>query len=131
MFELQVPDAVFGSNGHGFDELQEICPPPPLLQVPLAQGTPLPQTVPQAPQLAGSEVVIVQKVPQETRGLGQESVSPAACILYSTNRLASAPGVLAHVDPVRSAACRVAPAAKVSEMEPVSDQNCPGANTKS
>jgi len=98
-------------------------------QLPLVQGVPLAQAVPQLPQLEGSEVRAVQNPLQEVPA--QLSVSPVACILYSTSRLASAPVLLAQVEPVRNDACSAAPAAKVMTMAPVSDQYWPGVSTKS
>lgn len=83
-------------------------------------GCPAAQAMLQPPQLEGSEVV-VSHMPAHTVP-GQVSVSPAACILYSTRRLASAPVLAAQVEPVRRTACRVAPAAKVITMGPLSDQ---------
>jgi hypothetical protein len=103
---------------------------PPEPQVPPLQGTPLAHAVPQLPQLEGSDEVVVQMPPPHDVPR-QESVSPVACILYSTSRLASAPVVEGQVEPVRSEACRVAPAAKVNTVGPLSDQYCPGASTKS
>ena len=74
-------------------------------------------------------MVFVQKVPHSVPG--QVSLSPAACILYSTSRFASAPAVEVHVDPVRSNACRVDPAANVNVIGPLSDQYWPGVSTRS
>ena len=109
---------------------EDVLQPPPLEpQVPLVQGTPLAHAVPQLPQLEGSDEEVVQMPPHDVPE--QESVSPVACILYSTSRLASAPVVEAQVEPVRSEACSVAPAAKVNTMGPLSDQYCPGVSTKS
>jgi hypothetical protein len=108
-----------------------IVDPPPEPQAPLVQGTPLVHTVPQAPQLEGSDEGVVQKMPHNALGLAQVSVSPVACILYSTSRFASAPVVEAQVEPVRNEACRVAPAAKVRTMGPLSAQYCPGVSTRS
>lgn len=99
------------------------------VQVPLVQGEPLVQAVPQVPQLEGSAEVAVQNPEQDVPA--QLSVSPGACILYSTSRLASAPVLLAQVEPVRNEACKEAPAAKVITMGPVSDQNWPGVSTRS
>jgi hypothetical protein len=45
--------------------------------------------------------------------------------------LASAPVLEAQVEPVRSDALRVAPAANVMTMGPLSDQYCPGVRTRS
>jgi hypothetical protein len=101
------------------------------VQAPLVQGTPLEHAVPQLPQLEGSDEGVVQKMPHNALGLAQVSLSPAACILYSTSRLASAPVVDAQVEPVRSEADSVAPAAKVNTMGPLSDQYCPGVSTRS
>jgi hypothetical protein len=92
----------------------------PALQVPLVQGTPPAHVVPQLPQLEGSEEVVVQMPPHDVPR--QASVSPLACILYSTKRLASAPVFEVHVEPVRSEALRVEPAANVKTMGPLSDQ---------
>jgi hypothetical protein len=128
MFELQVADAVFASAGHWAEVVQEIVPPPEP-QVPPAQGTPLAQVVPQLPQLEGSEEDVVQKPPHDVPG--QESVSPEACILYSTSKFASAPVFEAHVEPVRKEACRTSPAANVITIAPVSDQLWPGVRTRS
>jgi hypothetical protein len=89
-------------------------------QAPFTHPAPLPQAVPQAPQLDGSEVRFSQKVPQ--RVPGHVSVSPAAPILYSTSRFASAPVFARQVEPVRRIDCRVAPPANVITMGPVSDQ---------
>jgi hypothetical protein len=71
--------------------LQFVCPAPheDPLQAPLTQAWPLAQAVPHPPQLEGSAVKVVQNPLQDVPE--QASVSPAACILYSTNRLASAP----------------------------------------
>jgi hypothetical protein len=107
----------------------EVQPLPPAPQVPLAQGAPLAHVVPQAPQLEGSDEDVVQKPPHDVPG--QESVSVLACILYSTNRFASAPVLEGQVEPVRSEACKVAPAAKVNTMGPLSDQYCVGVSTRS
>jgi len=101
----------------------------PVLQAPPVQGSPLAHVLPQVPQLVGSEPGVVQ-MPAH-RVPGQVSVSPEACILYSTSRLASAPVFAAQLEPVRSDACSVAPAAKVRTMGPVSDQYCPGVRTRS
>jgi hypothetical protein len=111
--------------------LQFVCPEPheDPLQVPLTQGWALAQAVPQAPQLEGSEEVVVQKPLQEVPS--QASVSPGACILYSTRRLASAPVFEAQVEPVRREACSTSPTAKVMTIAPVSDQFWPGVRTKS
>jgi hypothetical protein len=106
--------------------LGELQLPP---QLPPVQDVPMEQAVPQDPQLEGSEVRVVQNPAHEVPA--QLSVSPVACILYSTSRLASAPVLLAQVEPVRTEACSAAPAEKVMTMGPVSDQNCPGANTRS
>src|ERR1017187_3735053 len=126
---MQLGDDVFASAGQSAAVLQETVWP---AQAPFAQARPLVHVVPQLPQLEGSNAVFVQKVPHDVLGLGQESVSPAACILYSTRRLASAPAAFAlQVEPVRSDARRVAPAAKVNSMLPLSDQNCPGVSTRS
>ena len=124
--------------------LQAVCPPAhvvhaPLVQTPLWQpvpvvqaapfeppqvppvhANPLPQAVPHPPQLEGSVVVVSQNVPQSVPV--QVSVSPAACILYSTSRFASAPVFVAQVEPVRRIDWRVAPAAKLIAMGPLSDQ---------
>jgi hypothetical protein len=128
MFELQVPGKVFASAGHWAEVVQEIVPPPEP-HVPLAQGTPLAQVAPQLPQLEGSDEDVVQKPPHEVPG--QESVSPEACILYSTNKFASAPVFEGQVEPVRSEACNVEPAAKVNMIGPLSDQYCDGVSTRS
>jgi len=113
--------------------LHRTCPvgqvPPPVLQVPLVQGIPVGQAVPQVPQLEGSEVDVVQ-MPAHNVPL-HVLVSPEVCILYSTSRLASAPVFEAQLEPVRSEACRVAPAAKVNTMGPLSDQYWPGVSTRS
>ena len=74
-------------------------------QPPSMQGVPLVQAVPHAPQLEESAEVLVQNPLQVVPA--QASVSPAACILYSTSRLASAPVLLAptgpgQMEPVRS-----------------------------
>jgi len=71
--------------------LQFVCPAPheDPLQVPLTQAWPVAHAVPHAPQLEGLEVKVVQNPLQDVPE--QASVSPAACILYSTSRLASAP----------------------------------------
>jgi hypothetical protein len=98
-------------------------------QAPLVQAAPLGQAVPQLPQLEGSAAVVVQNPLQEVPE--QASVSPAACILYSTSRFASAPVFEAQVEPVRREACSTSPAAKVMTMAPVSDQFWPGVRTKS
>lgn len=79
------------------------------------------QAVPQLPQLAGSRVVVSQYVPQSAP-VPQVSVSPAPVILYSTSRFASAPVFAAQVEPVRRTDWRVAPAAKVIMIGPLSDQ---------
>jgi hypothetical protein len=84
-------------------------------------ANPLAQALPQAPQFAGSAVVVSQNVPQSVPE-PQVSVSPAAPILYSTSRFASAPVFEAQVEPVRRIDWRVAPAAKVISIGPVSDQ---------
>jgi hypothetical protein len=93
------------------------------------QGTPLGHLVPQVPQLEGSDAGVVQmplhSVPE------QVVVSPGTCALYSTSRLASAPVFEAQVEPVRSVACNVVPAAKVNIVAPLSDQYCPGVSTRS
>jgi hypothetical protein len=90
------------------------------VQAPLVQGCPVAHAVPQLPQFDGSEDGVTQmpehNVPEH------ESVSPAACILYSTSKLASAPVFEVQLDPVRNDACKVAPAAKVRTMGPLSDQ---------
>jgi hypothetical protein len=103
-----------------FDPEVHADPFPAAAQAPLTHGNPLPQALPQVPQLEGSVVVASQYVPQSVPG--QLSVSPAAPILYSTSRFASAPVFVAQVEPVRRIACRVAPPAKVITMAPVSDQ---------
>ena len=95
-------------------------PFPALTQAPLTHADALGQAFPQAPQLAGSEPVVSQYVPHSVPV--QASVSPAAVILYSTSRFASAPVFDAQVEPVRRRDWRVAPAAKVSTMGPLSDQ---------
>ncbi|HWW15357.1 MAG TPA: hypothetical protein VN310_11905 [Candidatus Dormibacteraeota bacterium] len=71
--------------------LQFVCPAPheDPLQVLLTQAWPVAHAVPHAPQLEGLEVKVVQNPLQDVPE--QASVSPAACILYSTSRLASAP----------------------------------------
>jgi hypothetical protein len=74
----------------------------PVLQTPLTQAWPLPQTRPQVPQFAGSEEGVVQ-MPLHSVPV-QLSASPAACTLYSTRRLASAPVFEAQLEPVRSTA---------------------------
>src|SRR5579862_2015155 len=110
----------------------ESCPVPqpiPVVQVPETQGCPLAQAVPHVPQFEGSDDGVVQNLPHKVPG--QVSVSVADCILYSTNKLTSAPRVEAHVDPVRSNVWSVAPAANVNAMGPLSDQYCPGLSTKS
>jgi len=84
-------------------------------------GCPVAQVVPQLPQLAGSNVVVSQYVPQSAPE-PQVSVSPAAVILYSTSRFASAPVFAAQVEPVRRTDWRVAPAAKDIMIGPLSDQ---------
>lgn len=89
-------------------------------QDPLVQGCPVAHALPQLPQLDGSEDGVTQM--PEHKVPGHESVSPAACILYSTSRLASAPVFEVQLEPVRSDACKVAPAANVRTMEPLSDQ---------
>jgi hypothetical protein len=98
-------------------------------QPPSMQGVPVAQAVPHAPQLEESAVVVVQNPLQVVPG--QVSVSPAACILYSTSRLASAPVFEAQVEPVRREACNTSPALKVMTMAPVSDQFWPGLRTRS
>jgi hypothetical protein len=128
MFELQVADVVFAWAGQSVEVVHEIVPPPEL-HVPPLHPTPTPQPVPQLPQLEGSEEIVVHIPPHDVPG--QVSVSPVACILYSTSRLASAPVLEAQVEPVRSEACSVAPAAKVNTIGPLSDQNCPGASARS
>src|SRR5258708_3611007 len=99
-------------------------------QPPSMQGVPLVQAVPQAPQFEGSAEVVVQnplqEVPEQTL-----SVSPAACILYSMRRLASAPVFVAQVEPVRREACNTSPTAKVITIAPVSDQFWAGLRTNS
>jgi hypothetical protein len=110
----------------GHDVASQLLPEP---QVPLAHGTPLAQALPQLPQLEGSDEEVVQMPPHDVPE--QESVSPEACILYSTSRFASAPVVEAHVEPVRSEACNVEPAAKVNTMGPLSDQYCAGVSARS
>lgn len=97
-------------------------PPLPLppTQAPLTHAVAVPQFFPHAPQLDGSEVVVSQNVPHSVPV--QVSVSPAAVILYSTSRFASAPVFEAQVEPVRKMDCRVAPAAKVITIGPLSDQ---------
>jgi len=103
--------------------LHDVCPDPHTVepvQVPPLQSWPAPHAVPQDPQLDGSEDVVSQK--PEHKVPGHESVSPDACILYSTSRLASAPVLAGQVEPVRSNACNVAPAANVRTMGPLSDQ---------
>lgn len=97
-------------------------PVPPGTQAPLAHASPLGHAVPQAPQLDGSEAVLSQNVPQNVPVVAQVSVSPAAAILYSTRRFASAPVFAAQVEPVRRMDWRVAPPAKVITMGPLSDQ---------
>lgn len=69
-------------------------------QAPPAHCHPDAQALPQEPQLAGSAEVVSQNVPQSAPE-PQVSVSPAAPILYSTSRFASAPVFEAQVDPVR------------------------------
>ena len=96
----------------------------------LVHGCPGAHALPQPPQLEGSEVVVSQ-YPAHSVPAPQVSVSPAACILYSTRRLASAPVFEGHVEPVRSDAVRVAPAANVMTIGPLSDQYCPGVRTRS
>jgi len=98
-------------------------------QVPLVHGCPVGHAVPQPPQFAGSEIIVSQMPPHCVPG--HESASPAACILYSTRRLASAPVFEGQVEPVRSDACKAAPAANVRTIGPLSDQYCPGASTRS
>jgi hypothetical protein len=100
-------------------------------QDPLVHGCPVPHAVPQLPQLDGSEAVVSQMPVPHTVPAHGLSVSPVACILYSTRRLASAPVFEGHVEPVRSDALRVAPAANVKTMAPLSDQYCPGVRTRS
>jgi hypothetical protein len=110
--------------------LQNTCPPEQAPgQAPLVHAWPLGQAVPHAPQLEGSATVVVQKPLQVIPE--QASLSPAACILYSTSRLASAPVFVAQVEPVRSEACSTSPAANVMTIAPVSDQFWPGVRTKS
>ena len=58
--ELQVPGPAFASAGHWAEVVQEIVPPPPEPQDPLAQGTPLAHVAPQVPQLEGSDEGVVQ-----------------------------------------------------------------------
>jgi hypothetical protein len=99
-------------------------------QAPLMHGCPEGHAVAQLPQLDGSEVV-VSHMPEHDLPAHGVSVSSAACILYSTSRLASAPVFEGHVEPVRSDAVRVAPAANVMTIGPLSDQNCPGVRTRS
>jgi hypothetical protein len=60
-----------------------------IVQTPRLQLVPCLQTEPHAPQLEGSEVKVVQNPLQDVPE--QALVSPAACILYSTSRLAPAP----------------------------------------
>ena len=74
--------------------------------MPDAHAEPAWQATPQPPQLEGSVAVVSQKLPHIVPE--QVSVSPAACILYSIRRLASAPVFAAQVEPVRSEACSVA-----------------------
>jgi hypothetical protein len=95
-------------------------PFPAPTHAPFAHANPLAQALPQAPQLVGSEAVLSQYVPQSVPV--QVSVSPDAPILYSTSRFASAPVFDAQVEPVRKIDWRVAPAAKVITMGPLSDQ---------
>jgi hypothetical protein len=90
-------------------------------QAPLTQAAPLAQALPHVPQFDGSEVSVSQYVPQSVPE-PQVSVSSVAPILYSTSRFASAPVFDAHVEPVRKMDCRVAPAAKVISIGPLSDQ---------
>jgi hypothetical protein len=97
---------------------------------PLVQGCPAAHAVLQPPQLDGSEDVVSQISPHRVPAHAL-SVSPLACILYSTRRLASAPVLEGQVEPVRSDACKVAPAANVITMGPLSDQYCPGVRTRS
>jgi hypothetical protein len=99
-------------------------------QPPSMQGVPLVQAVPHAPQLEESAEVLVQN-PLQVVPAQALSVSPAACILYSTSKLASAPVFVAQVEPVRKEASRTSPALKVMTMAPVSDQFWPGLRTKS
>jgi len=79
--------------------------------------------------LEGSDPGVVQmplhNVPE------QVVVSPETWALYSTSRLASAPVLEAQVEPVRSVACNVVPAANVNIVAPLSDQYCPGVSTRS
>ncbi len=107
---------------------------------PPAQAKPLAQVVPQSPQFDGSVLRVSQNKPHLVPV--QVSVSPAAFILYSTSRFASAPSYVpawptpngpcgAQVEPVRRIDWRVAPAAKVNTMGPVSDQYAPGVRTRS
>jgi hypothetical protein len=90
--------------------------------VPAMHGLPLAQAVPQEPQLEGSVAVLSQNVPHIVPLVAQASVSPACCIRYSTSMFASAPVLAAQVEPVRRIDCRVAPAAKLITMAPLSDQ---------
>src|SRR5450631_4257294 len=129
MFELQVPGPAFGSTGQSAAVWQEIVPMPPVPQDPLVHGVPLAHAAPQLPQFEGSDEDVVQMPPHDVPE--QESVSPLACILYSTSRFASAPVFEGHVEPVRSEACNVEPAAKVNTMGPPSDQYCAGVSTRS
>jgi hypothetical protein len=110
--------------------LQSTWPPvQPVGQAPLVQAWPLGQAVPQEPQFEGSALVVVQNPLQEVPE--QASVSPWACILYSTSRLASAPVFEAQVEPVRREAWSTSPALNVMTMAPVSDQFWPGVRTRS
>ena len=83
-----------------------------MVQAPLEHGVPLAQAVPQEPQLEGSDFVSSQMVPQ--RVPVQVTVSPGAPILYSTSRFASAPVLVAQVEPTWRIAESDAPAAKGS-----------------
>lgn len=103
--------------------LHDVCPDPqvaPPEQAPLVQGWPVAHALPQLPQFDGSDDVVSQM--PEHKVPGHESVSPVACILYSTSKLASAPVFEVQDEPVRSDACKVAPAANVRTMGPLSDQ---------
>lgn len=95
----------------------------------LVHGCPGAHAVPQPPQLEGSEASVVQKPAHSIPG--HVSVSPVACILYSTRRLASAPVLEGQVEPVRSDACKFAPAPNVRTIGPLSDQYCPGVSIRS
>jgi hypothetical protein len=95
---------------------EQAVPFPAGPQTPKAHAAPDGQTVAQVPQLEGSETVFTHRVPHWLPGPLQENVSPVPCILYSTSRLASAPVFAAQVEPVRSNACRVAPAANGREI---------------